>query len=76
MTTSLDTIFKAYDIRGVVPEELDADLARSVGAAFAKFTGAPRILVGRDARLADRLVRLLPAGYPALVARVARRVGP
>ena len=50
MTTSLDTIFKAYDIRGVVPDELDADLARSVGAAFAKFTGASRILVGRDMR--------------------------
>ena len=46
----LDSIFKAYDIRGVVPDQLDADLARSVGAAFAKFTGAPRILVGRDMR--------------------------
>ncbi len=50
MSTSLDTIFKAYDIRGVVPDQLDSDLARSVGAAFARFTGAPRILVGRDMR--------------------------
>jgi len=47
---TLDSIFKAYDIRGVVPDQLDADIARAVGAAFAKFTGAPRILVGRDMR--------------------------
>ena len=46
----LDSIFKAYDIRGVVPDQLDADLARAVGAAFARFTGAPRILFGRDMR--------------------------
>ena len=48
--TSLDTVFKAYDIRGLVPEELNADLARQVGGAFARFTGAPTILVGRDMR--------------------------
>jgi phosphomannomutase len=46
----LDTIFKAYDIRGTVPEQLDAELARAVGGAFARFTGAPRVLVGRDMR--------------------------
>lgn len=47
---SLDAVFKAYDIRGIVPDELDAELARSVGAAFARFAGAPRVLVGRDMR--------------------------
>ena len=47
---TLDSIFKAYDIRGVVPDQLDAGIARAVGAAFAKFTGAPRVLVGRDMR--------------------------
>ncbi|MBV8979329.1 MAG: phosphomannomutase/phosphoglucomutase [Acidimicrobiia bacterium] len=47
---SLDTIFKAYDIRGVVPDELDADTARSIGRAFAAFTGAERILVAWDMR--------------------------
>jgi len=46
----LDAIFKAYDIRGLVPEQLDASIARAVGAAFARFTGAPRILMGRDMR--------------------------
>ena len=47
---SLDTIFKAYDIRGVVPDELDTDTARLIGASFAEFTGAERILVAWDMR--------------------------
>jgi phosphomannomutase len=46
----LDTLFKAYDIRGLVPEQLDADLVRRIGIAFAGFVAAPRILVGRDMR--------------------------
>ncbi|MDQ6909580.1 MAG: phosphomannomutase/phosphoglucomutase, partial [Actinomycetota bacterium] len=50
MKNTLDAIFKAYDIRGLVPEELDAPVARAVGSAFAAFTGAPRVLVGRDMR--------------------------
>ncbi len=47
---NLHQIFKAYDIRGRVPEELDEDVARSIGAAFADFTGARRLAVGRDCR--------------------------
>ncbi len=47
---SLDAIFKAYDIRGIVPDQLDADAARSIGWAFARFAGAERILVARDMR--------------------------
>ena len=47
---SLDKIFKAYDIRGVVPDELDGDTARLVGASFAAFTGAGRVLVAWDMR--------------------------
>jgi phosphomannomutase len=46
----LDTIFKAYDIRGTVPDQLNADLARRVGAAFARFCGSDRVLVARDMR--------------------------
>jgi phosphomannomutase len=46
----LDQVFKAYDIRGVVPDQLDAELARKGGAAFAAFAKAPRILVGHDMR--------------------------
>jgi len=48
--TSLDVIFKAYDIRGVYPDELDEATARLVGNAFVGFTGARRVLVGRDVR--------------------------
>ena len=48
--STLDSIFKAYDIRGVVPDQLDAELARLVGAAFARFTGASTVLMGRDMR--------------------------
>ncbi|CAA9256183.1 MAG: Phosphomannomutase [uncultured Acidimicrobiales bacterium] len=46
----LDSIFKAYDIRGTYPDQLDADVARRVGAAFAAFAAAPSILVARDMR--------------------------
>jgi phosphomannomutase len=49
----LDRIFKAYDVRGVVPDDLDADLARRIGAAFAGWTGLPAIAVGRDCRLSS-----------------------
>jgi phosphomannomutase len=49
----LDRIFKAYDVRGVVPDELDAGLVRRIGAAFAAWSGAPRVAVGRDCRLSS-----------------------
>jgi phosphomannomutase len=49
-TSLLDSLFKAYDIRGLVPEQLDPALVRRIGAAFASFVAAPRILVGRDMR--------------------------
>ena len=48
--SDLDAIFKAYDIRGTVPDQLDAGMCREIGAAFAKFAGAPRILIARDMR--------------------------
>ena len=47
---SLDDIFKAYDIRGTVPDQLDAELCRRIGAAFARFAGGTRLLVARDMR--------------------------
>jgi phosphomannomutase len=46
----LRRIFKAYDIRGVYPTELDRDAAARIGRAFSEFTGASRIAVGRDMR--------------------------
>src|SRR5438552_18887490 len=47
---ALDTIFKAYDIRGTVPDQLDARTAGRIGVAFAHFSKAARVLVGRDMR--------------------------
>ena len=47
---SLDAIFKAYDVRGTVPDQFDAGAARAIGAAFARFAGAPSLLVARDMR--------------------------
>ena len=47
---NFDAVFKAYDIRGTVPEQLDADMCRAIGAAFASFSKADRILVARDMR--------------------------
>ncbi|HEY3923187.1 MAG TPA: phosphomannomutase/phosphoglucomutase [Acidothermaceae bacterium] len=46
----LSKIVKAYDIRGVVPDELDEETARAVGAAFAIFTKAPQIVIAHDMR--------------------------
>jgi phosphomannomutase len=48
--SALDSIFKAYDVRGIYPDELDESIARRVGNAFVSFTGSARVLVGRDAR--------------------------
>ena len=46
----LASIVKAYDIRGVVPDQLDESVAEAVGAAFAKMTGAATILTVHDMR--------------------------
>ncbi|HEX2312451.1 MAG TPA: phosphomannomutase/phosphoglucomutase [Thermomonospora sp.] len=43
-------IFKAYDIRGVVPEEFDEDVAEAVGAAFVRVTGAATVVTAHDMR--------------------------
>jgi phosphomannomutase len=43
-------IFKAYDIRGVVPDDLDENAAEAVGAAFVRLTGAPGVVVAYDMR--------------------------
>ena len=43
-------IFKAYDVRGTYPDQLNEDLARAIGSAFATFVDVPRIVVARDMR--------------------------
>jgi phosphomannomutase len=47
---SLSSVFKAYDIRGLVPDELNADQFRAIGMAVARFTREQRLLVARDMR--------------------------
>jgi phosphomannomutase len=49
----LDRIFKAYDVRGVVPDDLDDDLVRAIGGAYARITDDRPILIGRDCRLSS-----------------------
>ena len=49
-SSDLSRIFKAYDVRGVVPDELNDDVVRRIGAAFARWADAPRVAIGRDAR--------------------------
>ncbi|MDQ0010614.1 phosphomannomutase [Luteibacter jiangsuensis] len=54
--------FKAYDIRGRVPDELNSDVAYSIGRAFARAVADGEVVVGYDIRLDS----------PALAAEVAR----
>jgi phosphomannomutase len=48
--SDLGKIFKAYDVRGVVPDELDEDVAEAIGAAFVRLTGAKTIVTLHDMR--------------------------
>ena len=57
-------IFKAYDIRGIYPTELNEDVAYLIGRAFVTFLGVPCVLVGRDMRTSS----------PAIFAAVTRGI--
>jgi phosphomannomutase len=46
-------IFKAYDVRGTYPDQINEDAARAIGAAFVAYLKAKRIAVGRDMRLSS-----------------------
>jgi len=51
---NIDTnIFKAYDVRGIYPNEVNEDVARAIGAGFVGYLNAKRIAVGRDMRLSS-----------------------
>ena len=65
MSTSL-TCFKAYDVRGKVPEILNAEIAFCIGKAFAEELSAKNVVTGRDARLSGlALQKALAAGLEA-----------
>ena len=52
MTKSL-SCFKAYDIRGRIPDELNTDIAYRIGRAYAQHIQPSRVIVGRDIRLSS-----------------------
>lgn len=57
------TCFKAYDIRGKVPSELDVELAYKIGIAYARYINAEKIVIGRDVRKSsDALFEALRKG--------------
>jgi phosphomannomutase len=64
MPADLSSIFKAYDVRGLVPDQLDEDAALRIGRAFALWSKAGRIVLARDCR----------ASSPGLSAAFARGV--
>ncbi len=53
LQTRLSAAFKAYDIRGRVPEELDEDIVYAIGRAFVELTRPKQVAVGRDVRLSS-----------------------
>jgi phosphomannomutase/phosphoglucomutase len=76
VTTTIDpSIFKAYDIRGIVDRSLTEAAARSIGAAFgteARARGVAEVIVGRDGRLSGpRLAAALIEGIRATGTAVA-----
>ncbi|MCW2754464.1 MAG: manB, partial [Marmoricola sp.] len=50
MAADLNAFFKAYDVRGIVPDQINVDLVRRVGNAFVAVIGADPIVVGYDMR--------------------------
>lgn len=53
MSNEIPACFKAYDIRGRVPDELNSELARNIGRAFAEVFKPRKIAVGHDIRLSS-----------------------
>lgn len=67
MAVDLSTIVKAYDVRGVVPDQWDEPLAELFGAAFAQVTGADALVTGHDMRPSSPgLARAFARGAAAL----------
>ena len=53
MPAEWGTIFKAYDVRGIYPDQLDEEAAYRIGYAFASWSSAPCIVLGKDCRLSS-----------------------
>jgi len=50
-------IIKAYDVRGVFPDEIDEEAALRIGAGFAAFVDSDEVVVGWDCRLSSPMLR-------------------
>lgn len=50
------SIFKAYDIRGIYPSQIDEDAVYKIAQAYAKFTGAKNVALGRDVRTSGNVL--------------------
>ena len=73
MPAALDQVFKAYDVRGVYPDQLDEDLAERVGRAFVAHSGAGTLAIGQDMRPSSKpMADALAAGAMAQGADVLR----
>jgi phosphomannomutase len=51
------TCFKAYDVRGRVPDQLNEDIARRIGRAYAEVIGPDKVVVGHDIRLSSEAIK-------------------
>ena len=49
-------IFKAYDVRGRIPDELNEDIAYRIGRAYASFLSPSKVVVGHDIRLTSESI--------------------
>ncbi len=61
------SVFKAYDIRGIYPEQLNEEIARAIGRAFVTYLNPREVVVGRDMRLSG------PAMHASLVAGLTQQ---
>ncbi len=60
-------IFKAYDIRGIYPDQINEELARAIGSAFGRFVATEGIVIARDMRPSgDSLVAAFAEGARAV----------
>ena len=53
----MSNIFRAYDVRGVYPDELNEGIAEKIAGATAKFLNAKKLVVGEDARVSSPVLR-------------------
>ena len=51
------TCFKAYDVRGRIPDQLNEDVARRIGRAYAEVIQPGTVVVGHDIRLTSESIK-------------------